>query len=212
MNLRLPTRSEFRRGGHGIRRALARQVKTTKRVLTKTLKKVRLASVAKELAKELVQPPLRDFHEVEHLAGRVRGAVILKGFRRCVQFDDYSCGVQCTQAILGYFGIRMFAAALEREMGTTRRGTDEDQIRSVLRKNGLRSRSFASATMRRLRNAIDADVPVLVSVDDGGHWSVVYGYGHGTVYLADPSFAVFATLPEEEFKERWDGSGVVVFR
>ncbi|MCM2332654.1 MAG: cysteine peptidase family C39 domain-containing protein [Anaeromyxobacteraceae bacterium] len=193
-------------------KAIQRQANGARRAASRTLKKARLPPAVKEAAKQAVEGPIRDFHEVEHLVGRAQGADILKGFRRSVQFDDYSCGVQCTQAILDYFDVQVSASVLEKELGTTRRGTDEDQIRSVLRKNGLRSRSFDSATMRRLRNAIAAGSPVLVSVDSGKHWSVVYGYGKGTVYLADPSFAVFATLTEERFLERWDGGGVVVFR
>ena len=41
-------------------------------------------------------------------------------------------------------------------------------------------------TVAKFKKAVNRDCPVLVAVD-GCHWAVVYGYGPGVLFVADPS-------------------------
>lgn len=59
-----------------------------------------------------------------------------------------------------------------------------------------------------LEQCIDEGAPVIVSLDRYSHWAVVYGYGLGGVFLADPSVlrAPLPWLPWKTFRARWTGT------
>lgn len=169
---------------------------------------------AKDVAVELLSAAARRAQRMEQQLRRRSGDEVLDGFPRVIQLDKYSCGVQCTKAILSYFGHDLIASDLQRELRTTKRaGTDWNRIMDVVRSHGCRCRKFDSGRRETLIRAIRQGAPVLVEVD-GDHWAVVYGIGPDQVYLADPSptRSPMVVLSWQEFRGRWDRSGVVVKR
>jgi ABC-type bacteriocin/lantibiotic exporter with double-glycine peptidase domain len=121
----------------------------------------------------------------------------LEGFTRSLQLDGYSCGAQCTFMILRYFGKARSIENVTRELATDTDGTSQTQIRTLLKRRGLHPKRISSPKLRHLREAIDSDCPLLISVDDGEHWVVVYGYSPRKIYIADP--ALYSSIVCQQF-------------
>jgi len=136
-------------------------------------------------------------------------AVCLEGFPRTVQLDNYSCGVQVLRSVLAYYerNVPSFYAHWDWEDTD---GIDTPIIKEVLKEFDLKGRETDG--WDAVERAINKDRPVIVCLDDSGHWSVVFGYSPSHVYLMDPSprRLVGHRIDWEEFEERWDGWGLEV--
>ncbi len=139
------------------------------------------------------------------------GAIVL-AVRRSVQLDRYSCGAQSAFMILRYFGKARSIEAVTKALGTTEDGTGTMTIVRLFRHRGLKPRIKARADVHDLATAVDLGAPSLVSMDDGEHWAVVYGYARGAVFLADPSIkrSLRVRVPTTAFCARWDRWAMVV--
>ena len=115
--------------------------------------------------------------------------------------------------ILRYFRKASSIDNVTRELETDTDGTDQYQIRTLLRRRGLRPKRINRPKLSNFRDAIDNDCPVLVAMDTD-HWVVVYGYGPGTVYIAAPSLcsSIFCGCSNREFRNRWDKWAMVITR
>jgi len=139
-------------------------------------------------------------------------ARILRGFRRSIQFDEYSCGMHAVYEILRYYGRSISKTRLEKQLRTNGNGTDLADIKRVLRHHGLVCRTDAHATIRLLRRTIDAGCPALITTYEGEHWCVVYGYSRGVIYVADSSLRMnwHCRIRTREFIRQWDKWMMVV--
>lgn len=137
--------------------------------------------------------------------------MLLPGFPRPVQGDNFSCGAQVAFAIAAFHGRARSVSAVMKVLGTTTDGTDSGQLAAFFRARDLRARVIASASLEHVRSAIRAGAPVVVSMD-GDHWAAVYGYEPGAVYLADPAInrSPRVRVPITDFRRRWDGWAMVV--
>ena len=139
--------------------------------------------------------------------------VVLDGFGRAVQLDNYSCGAQSAFMILRYFGKARSIERTIKLLGTDADGTGIQAMTRLFRARRLAPRRIADGTKQDIRRAIDDGHPVLVLLDDEEHWACMYGYGKGRVYLADPlphSLRVVVSWPD--FRKRWVGKGAAVSR
>jgi ABC-type bacteriocin/lantibiotic exporter with double-glycine peptidase domain len=140
-------------------------------------------------------------------------AVVIPGIKRSVQLDGYSCGAQCAYVILKYYGKARSIDATKKALGTTKEGTDTGPILRLLRKRGLRVSIKKDATLRNIYEAIDNQWPILISVDDGDHWVVIYGYSEDGIYILDPALkSLLCEWSAEEFGGRWDEAWVGVVK
>jgi ABC-type bacteriocin/lantibiotic exporter with double-glycine peptidase domain len=141
-------------------------------------------------------------------------ATILPSFPRSIQLDGYSCGAKSTYIILRYFGKRCSAVSVETELGTTGEGTSKSDIKRVLRKRGLKIVECSRMNFRDLKSAIDAGSPVLVSLYDNWHYSVVYGYSGRQIFVMNPSLgsmgAIRCAIRLAEWQRIFDRWGIVV--
>lgn len=149
--------------------------------------------------------------------GRMRASDddVVLSLRPRVQLDGYSCGMQSLAAILDYYGFEIDYLDLEATIGLTTAGSDEHQLRAAIRAYGMKHRTWGRMSLNRLRSCIDKKHPVLVSVNDDRHWSVVYGYGDDAIYLMNPSLSALrhgGKRTEQAFAEYWDRWGVEVFK
>jgi hypothetical protein len=71
--------------------------------------------------------------------------------------------------------------------------------------------------LRELKAAIDNDCPVLVSLYDGSHYSVIYGYSDSHLFVSNPSLNILTgygsmrcVITKSEFRGDWDRWGIVV--
>jgi len=132
-----------------------------------------------------------------------------------LQLDGYSCGLQSLASILDYYDYEVDLDELADDIGLTRDGCDEDQIRKAIRAYGLRYRTMNRAGMARLQGCIDRDHPVMVPINNNGHWAVFYGYGPSSVYLMDPkpqrAFTGAGQRSREAFRKIWNGWGLEIY-
>jgi ABC-type bacteriocin/lantibiotic exporter with double-glycine peptidase domain len=141
-------------------------------------------------------------------------AVVIPGIKRSVQLDGYSCGAQCAYAILKYYGKARSINAIKKALGTSiEEGTDTGPILRLLRKRGLRVSIKKDATLRNIYEAIDNQWPILISVDDGDHWVVIYGYSEDGIYILDPALkSLLCEWSVVEFGGRWDEAWIGVVK
>jgi len=130
-----------------------------------------------------------------------------------LQLDDYSCGVQSLAAILDYFDYEVDLDEVSAEVGLTRRGCDEYQLRRAIKAYGLRHRTMKNLTFAGIQRCIDDGAPILAAPNDT-HWIVIRGYGADTIYVMDPTpsraFAFGGAHNAEAFLSKWNRWGMAV--
>jgi ABC-type bacteriocin/lantibiotic exporter with double-glycine peptidase domain len=144
-------------------------------------------------------------------------AVILSDFPRSLQLSSYSCGTHSVYTILKYFNKYCTYKSIERMLRTDVDGTDVSDIKRVLKRYGLSCRTLRKPGVRDLMTAIDDDCPVLISLYDSEHYSVVYGYSSGHIWVSNPSLNVLTgygsircAITKSEFRNIWDKWAVVI--
>lgn len=141
-------------------------------------------------------------------------AIILDGFHRSIQIDNYSCGANSAYAILKYHGKNLSVEDVRTGAKTSADGTWGNDVIKLFRKKRLSVSIKRSGVWNDIKDAINLKAaPVLISVDDN-HFSVVYGYDNKAkvVFVADPSFLVpWFAMDRKEFLQRyWDRWAAVV--
>jgi predicted double-glycine peptidase len=148
-------------------------------------------------------------------------AVVLDGFARAFQFHRTWCGANSLYAILRYFGIHASVNNVARLANTDEDGTEVSNIKKVLRRYRLEYHSMRKPGLRDLKAAIDHGNPILISLYDDYHYSVVYGYSRTHIFVMNPSIlpkflggcgSLFCAVKKSDFREIWDYWGLVVSR
>lgn len=130
-------------------------------------------------------------------------ASILPNFPRSIQLDYYSCGAKSTYMVLKYFGKRCTHESVERQLGTTIEGTSRADIVRVLRKHRLKVQVNTKMSINDLKKAIKAGSPVLVSLYDNWHYSVVYGISDTHIFVMNPSLGEMGSIKVAVNKSEW---------
>ena len=140
-------------------------------------------------------------------------SVVLK-MKRSIQLDAYSCGAQCVYMILHYFEKDKTLNEIKESLHTTETdGTDTKQILNYLVKNKLDVQINGKGAISSIQDAIGNGYPVLITVDDGDHWVVVYGYSDDGIFVLDSSRSRFLNQwGYGEFIKRWDENWVGVIK
>jgi len=123
----------------------------------------------------------RHTQHAEHVVRGRDNDVVLDGFERVVQLDDFSCGAQSAFMILRYFGKARSIERTIKLLGTDADGTGIQAMTRLFRARGLTPKPMKDGKKRDIRRAIDDGRPVLVLLDDEEHWACVYGYGRGRI-------------------------------
>lgn len=132
------------------------------------------------------------------------GAVVLP-LERVVQLDGYSCGVQSAYMVLRYHGRARSINGVLRQLDTGTDGTSAAALTRLFRARGLTVGMHRRARFVDIERRIDAGTPLVVSLYDGGHWVVVYGYSRQHVYVADPLCTrASVVVPRARFRAKWD--------
>ncbi len=126
--------------------------------------------------------------------------------KRSIQLDSYSCGAHCTYMILDYYGIDISFETVVGELKTnSKNGTDTKPIIKYLKKNGLEVVVNKKTNLSYIKATIDNGSPLLISVDNGDHWIVIYGYSEEGIFVLDPSKKrLLNHWGIAEFMKRWD--------
>jgi ABC-type bacteriocin/lantibiotic exporter with double-glycine peptidase domain len=138
-------------------------------------------------------------------------AVTLPGFPRSLQLDSYSCGAKVVFCILQFYNKQCTPDSVERLLKTDEDGTSVRDIKRVFRQYHLNCRTLRKTGLRDLKAAIDDECPVLISLYDGSHYSVVYGYSDSHIFVSNPSLNILTgygsircAIPKSEFMKIWD--------
>jgi len=123
------------------------------------------------------------------------------------QETGWECGNTCLAAVAGFFGRNLDPAAFARLAGTTRLGTDHDNMRQAAIASGAIAEAKPGGTIAELAAWLERGVPPIVgwwSMEPGdrhwrrrwnrrvrrkkdcGHYSVVKGIDANTIVLMDP--------------------------
>ncbi len=108
--------------------------------------------------------------------------------------------------ILRYHGKHLPLSEVMHKLRTDPEGTSTNAMRRILHKERLTIKILADAQLQDLRRAINQGHPVIVSTEEGGHWSVVYGYSTGHIFVSDSSLrtGLRCRMPVARFRKQWD--------
>lgn len=152
-----------------------------------------------------------------------RKAVILP-VKRSIQFESYSCGIQCAFSILNYYGkIESLDEIRNYYWSNALGGLDTPVMKELFNEFGCKLIARRVFKIETIKEYIDNDYPMLVSVDKEQHWVVIIGYeeyeGEIThLYMMNPSTYnplvkikwwediqnLLARWPVRDFHRRWD--------
>jgi len=140
-------------------------------------------------------------------------SVVLK-MKRSVQLDNNSCGAQSVYMILSYYNRDKTLNEIKESLNTTETdGTDTKQILNYLISNGLEVHINDKGAISSIQAAIGDGFPVLITVDDGDHWAVVYGYSNDGIFVLDSSRSRFLNQwGYGEFIKRWDENWIAIMK
>ncbi len=144
---------------------------------------------------------------------RSPGSVLLD-MKRSIQLDAYSCGAQCVYVILEYYKIHKTLDEILKGLNTSKRdGTDTEPILNYLKFNGLKVSVNTNSRLSSIHSAINSLNPGLISVDDGEHWVVIYGYNKEGIFILDPSQREVKNFwGMKKFMRRWDDNWIAVIK
>jgi hypothetical protein len=144
-------------------------------------------------------------------------AVTLPNFPRSLQIDSYSCGAKSIYCILQYYGKQCTPESAEEALKTDINGTAASDIKRVFSRYHLNCRSLRKPGFRDLKIAIDDECPVLITLNDGEHYAVVYGYSDSHIFVSNPSLnmltgygSIRCAITNSEFQKIWDKWGIIV--
>ena len=137
--------------------------------------------------------------------------VLLPDLPRSLQLDGYTCGAQCAFMVLSYYGKATSIQNVTKELGTTVEGTTTTQLRKFFLSRNLRPVTLKSPTIASIKKEIKAGHPIVASLEID-HVAVVYGYGRGCIFVADPHilWAPLCRHATDTFLSRWDRWAMVV--
>lgn len=138
--------------------------------------------------------------------------------------DKGWCGPAVLKMILEFYGIRKSEKELARLAGTTfKAGTNANQMQSVLRCFGLKTKIKDNSTFDDIKRNLRKNIPVIVdwfthgrrdypdSMVAEGHYSIVVGLDKSYIYLQDPEIGKLRKIKREDFLKVWfDYSGAIL--
>ncbi|MDZ7762895.1 MAG: cysteine peptidase family C39 domain-containing protein [Melioribacteraceae bacterium] len=132
---------------------------------------------------------------------------------RVIQLDQYSCGIQSALVILKYFGkVNTINDILYDKRVLEEDGIDTNPLLNLIRSNGVKVTVNKNADLDDIKEALIERKPVLISIDEGEHWVVVYGFSEDRIFVLDSSLysSIRCSWTYEEFLDRWDDNWIAV--
>ncbi len=84
-------------------------------------------------------------------------------------------------------------------------GVDTEPILALLRKRGLKVNVNENASLIDIKTDVDNNYPILISIDDGDHWVVIYVYSENFIWILDPAIKrISCKIRVDKFIKRWD--------
>jgi ABC-type bacteriocin/lantibiotic exporter with double-glycine peptidase domain len=139
-------------------------------------------------------------------------SVILDMYR-FIQLNRYSCGLVSSFVILNYYGkVDSIDDILYDRRLLAQDGIDTEPLLSILKANGVKVTVNKNADIDDIKAALIERKPILISIDKGEHWVVVYGFSEDRIFVLDSSLtsSIRCSWTYEEFLDRWDDNWIAV--
>ena len=146
-------------------------------------------------------------------------ACTLIDFPTLRQAYQYSCGANCVQTLMQYYGYDVRENAIMNKLKVTKDGTEVSNIIKYLKANGFNVESGIHTIDDLIKN-IKKGTPVILPLQaysDGdsyaknyrsGHYVTAIGYTDKHIIFSDPSSVYDTYLTHEELDERWHDTGI----
>jgi predicted double-glycine peptidase len=136
------------------------------------------------------------------------------------QGTKYTCGADCVQKVMEYYGqdYREMDLALILK-SDPEQGTYVKNIVGFFHQHGLKAIVKQKMTIRELIGQTNRNIPVIIMLQawgstesfeknyhndwDHGHFVVVIGYTSDSILIADPALFNTGYIPKSELKGRW---------
>lgn len=122
------------------------------------------------------------------------------------QINDWTCGPAVARIILHFhFSRRASVSTLIRQLKTTRRGTDNRQLVSILKKHGIRYRVHKEATLSDIKKFLPRYLVVLsywIPAYKESHFSIVRRLDAKRIYFHDTWFGARHSYSRDYFTKR----------
>jgi ABC-type bacteriocin/lantibiotic exporter with double-glycine peptidase domain len=133
--------------------------------------------------------------------------------KKSVQLDRFSCGIHSAFMILNYLNKVKYLREINYNTELLKKdGIDTEPLLNIIRSFSCSFKVNSNAFLSDIAKAVNDKKPILISVDDGEHWVVVYGYSKNCVYVLDPSplSAIKCRWNVKTFLKRWDENWIAV--
>ena len=77
----------------------------------------------------------RTINVIKFFEEKAKSAKIIRGIKRSIQMDNYSCGAHCTYMIVNYYNKKMSLGKILKQLKTDKNGTSEKSIFVLFKKN-----------------------------------------------------------------------------
>ena len=152
----------------------------------------------------------RTINVIKFFEEKAKSAKIIRGIKRSIQMDNYSCGAHCTYMIVNYYNRKMSLGKIIKQLKTDEKGTSEKSIFDLLKKNGLTVKENWNASRRDIKKAVDNGSPILISMYKY-HWSIIYGYTRTGIFILDSSLGfILNEWNWKEFLKVWDDRWIAI--
>ena len=150
---------------------------------------------------------------IKYFEEKTKSAKTIGGIKRSIQFDEVSCGVHAAFSILRYYNKKISIDKIKKKLGTNEYGTGEKAILNLFRKKGLNVKTKWNATRKDIKKAIDNGFPILITMYEGYHWVIIYGYSKTGVFVLDSALDFISNEWEwQEFLDVWDDRWIAVIK
>ena len=164
----------------------------------------------KKIVQEVIDSTVNVIRFFEETA---KSAIVIKGIRRSIQLDSFSCGAYCSHMILKYYKRNLSVEQIKRKLKTNKDGTDEKALMNLFKREGLTVSIKWNASLNDIKKAVNEGYPILISMYEGDHWCVMYGYSQNGIFVLDPALKhFFNEWNWKKFLKSWDDRWIAVIK
>lgn len=133
--------------------------------------------------------------------------------KKSMQLNRFSCGIHSAFMILSYYNKISNPNQIKYDMKLLKKeGIDTEPLLKIFKNFGCTVSVNIKANISDIAKSVNNGKPILISVDDGEHWVVIYGYSKSSIYVLDPS--IFSSIKcrweIKTFLSRWDEDWIAV--
>ena len=102
---------------------------------------------------------------------------------------------------------------VKRKLKTNEDGTTEKAIIKLFREKGLKVRIKRNALRVDINKAVNEGYPILISMYEGEHWCLIYGYSLEGVFVLDSALnRLLNEMSWKKFLKVWDERWIAVIK